>query len=203
MALLDDASRKSLMQRARAAIARAIGARVTPVAELIPNPQSPPKATADLAEALSAKAGLIPELRAGAFVTLRIRGRLRGCMGYPEPELPLLEVVERCAVSAAISDPRFPPLSAEEWTDVDIELSVLGPIETVDDIIEVVVGRDGLIVELGRRRGLLLPQVAVEWKWDATEFASQTCIKAGLPRDAWQKGATLFKFEAEVFSESP
>ena len=79
---------------------------------------------------------------------------------------------------------------------------MLGPIERVDDIGEVVVGRDGLIVEFGRRRGLLLPQVAVEWKWDASEFAAQTCIKAGLPRDAWQKGAKLFKFEAEVFGES-
>ncbi len=84
-----------------------------------------------------------------------------------------------------------------------LELSVLGPIEPVDHISEVVIGRDGLIVELGRRRGLLLPQVAVEWKWDAEQFAAQTCIKAGLPPDAWQKGAKLFKFEAEVFSESP
>jgi AmmeMemoRadiSam system protein A len=185
MALLDETLRKSLLLKARRAIANAIG--VTPVAEQIPNPQS-----------------LIPEdFLAGAFVTIRKKGQLRGCIGYPEPELPLLDVVERCAVSAAISDPRFPPLSAEEWADVEIELSVLGPIETVDDIIEVIVGRDGLIVEFGRRRGLLLPQVAVEWKWDATEFASQTCIKAGLPPDAWQKGAKLFKFEAEVFSESP
>ena len=78
---------------------------------------------------------------------------------------------------------------------------MLGPIAPVDDIREVVVGRDGLIAEFGRRRGLLLPQVAI-WKWDAAEFAAQTCIKAGLPPDAWQKGAKLFKFEAEVFSES-
>ena len=184
MALLDDASRKSLLLKARRAIATAIGA--APVVDPIPNPES-----------------LIPaDLLAGAFVTLRIKGRLRGCIGYPEPERPLLDVVEHCAVSAAISDPRFPPLSAAEWEDVDLELSVLGPIEPVDHISEVVVGRDGLIVEFGRRRGLLLPQVAVEWKWDATEFASQTCIKAGLPPDAWQKGAKLFKFEAEVFSES-
>ena len=184
MALLDDAARQSLMQRARQVIAKAIG--VTPVADLIPNPSA-----------------VIPELRAGAFVTLRMKGQLRGCIGYPEPELPLIEVVERCAVSAAISDPRFPPLSVAEWKEVDLELSVLGPIEPVDHISEVVIGRDGLIVEFGRRRGLLLPQVAIEWKWNAAEFAAQTCIKAGLPPDAWQKGAKLFKFEAEVFSESP
>jgi AmmeMemoRadiSam system protein A len=186
MALLSDAAKKSLLVKARHAIANAIGAGVTPVAEPIPNPQSP-----------------IPEdFLAGAFVTIRKKGQLRGCIGYPEPERPLLDVVEHCAVSAAISDPRFPPLSAAEWKDVDLELSVLGPIEPVDHISEVVVGRDGLIVEMGRRRGLLLPQVAVEWKWDAEEFASQTCIKAGLPPDAWQKGAKLFKFEAEVFSEA-
>ena len=182
MALLDADARRALLQRARAAIAHAIGAPPVP----IPSPQSP-----------------IPEdLRAGAFVTLRVRGALRGCIGYPEPDQPLLAVVERCAVSAALSDPRFPPLSAAEWDEVDLELSVLGPIEPVLDMADVVVGRHGLIVESGRRRGLLLPQVAVEWKWDAAEFAAQTCIKAGLPRDACQRGATLFKFEAEVFGDA-
>ena len=182
MALLDADARRALLQRARAAIAHAIGAPPVP----IPSPQSP-----------------IPEdLRAGAFVTLRVRGALRGCIGYPEPDLPLLAVVDRCAVSAAVSDPRFPPLNAAEWDEVDLELSVLGPIEPVVDIAEVVVGRHGLIVESGRRRGLLLPQVAVEWNWDAAEFAAQTCIKAGLPRDACQSGATLFKFEAEVFGDA-
>lgn len=184
MALFDAAAKKCLLLRARRAIAKAIGG--TPVAEPIPNHES-----------------LIPaDFLAGAFVTLRIKGRLRGCIGYPEPERPLLDVVEHCAVSAAISDPRFPPLSAAEWEGVDLELSVLGPIEPVTDITDVVIGEHGLIVEFGRRRGLLLPQVAIEWKWDATEFAAQTCIKAGLPSDAWQKGAKLFRFEAEVFSET-
>jgi AmmeMemoRadiSam system protein A len=185
MALLDPDARRALLWRARAAISHAIGAPPVP----IPNPESPIP-------------GIAEGLRAGAFVTLRSRGALRGCIGYPEPELPLVEVIERCAVSAAISDPRFPPLSAPEWNDVDVELSVLGPIEPVRDIADIVIGRDGLIAESGRRRGLLLPQVASEWKWDAAEFAAQTCIKAGLPRDAWQKGAKLFKFEAEVFGEA-
>jgi AmmeMemoRadiSam system protein A len=189
MALLDRNSKTALLQRARSAIAREIGVRleqVTPDEDQVPDPEA-----------------RIPHgLRAGAFVTIRIKGRLRGCIGYPEPELPLVEVVERCAVSAAISDPRFPPLSAAEWSEVDLELSVLGPIEPVEDIREVIVGRHGLIVEFGRRRGLLLPQVAVEWKWDAVEFAAQTCLKAGLPRDAPQNGAELFRFEAEVFGES-
>ena len=187
MALLDDAAKKGLLQRARHAIARAIGVeRATPVGDRITNPES-----------------LIPDLRAGAVVTLRVQGNLRGCIGYPEPELLLIDVIDRCAVSAALADPRFPPLSSDEWSHVDLELSVLGPIESVTDIRDVVIGRDGLIVEFGRRRGLLLPQVAVEWKWNAEEFASQTCAKAGLPKDAWQKGAKLFKFEAEVFGELP
>jgi AmmeMemoRadiSam system protein A len=187
MGLLDEARRKGLLRHARAAIARAIGAEsVTPVAAPTPNPHA-----------------LIPiDLCAGAFVTLRMTGELRGCIGYPDPTLPLLDVVERCAVSAALSDPRFPPLSAAEWSRIDLEISVLGPIEPVRDISEVEIGRHGLIVELARRRGLLLPQVAIEWRWDAIEFASQTCAKAGLPRDAWATGATLYKFEAEVFGES-
>ena len=148
MALLEPDWKRPLLRRARAAIARAIG--VDSGGDQFLNPDSIPD-----------------DLHAGAFVTIRINGHLRGCIGYPEPDLPLLAVVERCAVSAALSDPRFPPLSAAEWDEVDLELSVLGPIEPVVDIAEVVIGRHGLIVESGRRRGLLLPQVAVEWKWDA------------------------------------
>jgi len=182
MAVLEPEWKHPLLRRARAAIARAIGIDRGADGFVIPDS--------------------IPiDLHAGAFVTLRINGHLRGCIGYPEPDQPLLAVVERCAVSAALSDPRFPPLTAAEWDEAELELSVLGPIEPVVDLAEVVVGRHGLIVESGRRRGLLLPQVAVEWKWDAAEFAAQTCIKAGLPRDACQNGAALFKFEAEVFGE--
>lgn len=187
MVWLDENVKRSLLLRARAAIARALGAdSVTRVAVPIPPPHSP-----------------VPgEIRAGAFVTLHLKGKLRGCIGYPDPELPLLEVVERCAVSAAISDPRFAAIGGDELGDVEIEISVLGPIEHVADISAVVVGQHGLVVERGGRRGLLLPQVASEWNWTAEEFASQTCLKAGLPRDAWQNGATLFKFEAEVFGET-
>jgi AmmeMemoRadiSam system protein A len=185
MARLRDEERQVLLRRARIAIARAVGAESGAAGDRIPNPQSD------------------DDLRAGAFVTLRIRGELRGCIGYPDPEFPLLDVIERCAVSAAVSDPRFPALTIAEWRDVDLEISVLGPIEPVVDIADILVGRHGVIVESGRRRGLLLPQVAIEWKWDAAEFVSQTCAKAGLPRDAWQKGAKLFRFEAEVFGEAP
>ena len=185
MAPLDAAARAELLARARIAIARAIGAE--PASADAPGPD---------------RESLIPPgLHAGAFVTLRVSHQLRGCVGYPDPELPLVEVVERCAVSAATGDPRFPSVSLPEWTGIAVEISVLGPIEPVVDVSEVEVGRHGLVVELGRRRGLLLPQVATEWNWDAAELASQTCAKAGLPRDAWQHGAKLFRFEAEVFGE--
>ncbi len=185
MTPLTEDSRKSLLRRARAAIARAIGA----------------PASTSAAGAATADQPNAPDLRAGAFVTLHLNGKLRGCIGYPEADLPLLDVVDRCAVSAAISDPRFPALAVDEWNEVDIEISVLGPIERVSEIAEVVVGRHGLIVELGQRRGLLLPQVAGERNWSADEFASQTSAKAGLPRDAWRTGASLYRFEAEVFGE--
>jgi AmmeMemoRadiSam system protein A len=177
---LDGAARETLVRRARAAVASAIGADIE-----TPPANAPP-----------------PDLRAGAFVTLRVGGDLRGCIGYPEADRPLVDVVERCAISAAVSDPRFPAVRASEWPLIDIEISVLGPIDAVRDIEEIEIGRHGLIAERGGRRGLLLPQVAVEWKWDRKEFASQTCAKAGLPKDAWLNGATLWKFEADVFGES-
>jgi AmmeMemoRadiSam system protein A len=176
---LDAATRETLLRRARAAIASTIGADL----EL-------PPATAPA-----------PVVRAGAFVTLRVGGDLRGCIGYPDADRVLVDVVEQCAISAAVSDPRFPAVGAAEWPLIDLEISVLGPIEPVGDIGEIEIGRHGLIAELGRRRGLLLPQVAVEWNWDAEELAANTCAKAGLPKNAWRNGAKLFKFEAEVFTE--
>ncbi|HKY22712.1 MAG TPA: AmmeMemoRadiSam system protein A [Vicinamibacterales bacterium] len=185
--MLDAAARIGLLQRARTAIARAVGAESE---ERVTEP------------AHRSQAPVPDDFRAGAFVTLRVNGALRGCIGYPEPDRPLIETIERCAVSAAISDPRFPALSRAEWDAVELEISVLGPIEPVADISDVVVGQHGLIVQYGHRRGLLLPQVATEWKWNAEELASQTCIKAGLPRDAWQKGGTLYRFEADVFGET-
>jgi AmmeMemoRadiSam system protein A len=178
--VLDERSRRDLLWLARTAIARVIGAQ---------SPAAPDRIYVPF------------DVRAGVFVTLRAAGRLRGCIGYPEPDLPLVDAVTQCAVSAAMSDPRFPSLGVEEFCGIDIEISVLGAIEPVADIAEVVAGRHGLIVEHGRCRGLLLPQVAVEWNWTVLDLASQTSQKAGLHRDAWQNGAKLFRFEAEVFGD--
>ena len=137
---------------------------------------------------------------AGAFVTLHRDGALRGCIGRLQPDHPVARAVAHCAVAACSRDPRFPAVTADELHDIHIELSILGPIEPVAHLDEIEVGRHGLIVERGCCRGLLLPQVAVEWQWDRKRFAEETCRKAGLPRDAWQAGAVMSKFEAEVFA---
>jgi AmmeMemoRadiSam system protein A len=139
---------------------------------------------------------------AGAFVTLRKQGELRGCIGHVEPDRPLDLTVARVALAAAQTDPRFPPVSLDELDEISIEISVLGPLERIAGLNEIAVGRHGLVVERTFHRGLLLPQVAVEQGWSAEVFASQTCVKAGLPPDAWKQGAALWRFDAEVFGES-
>jgi len=136
----------------------------------------------------------------GAFVTLTKFGQLRGCIGYPEPALPLYQAIIQGAASAALQDPRFPPVAPSELDDLHIEISVLSPLR-VARAEEVEVGTHGLVIEHGRARGLLLPQVPVEWGWNRDEFLAHTCRKAGLRPDAWQQGARLFTFTAEVFSE--
>jgi uncharacterized protein (TIGR00296 family) len=110
-------------------------------------------------------------------------------------------VVTRCAVAAGSTDPRFPPITRTELDELDIEISLLGPLEPIAGPEDIAVGRHGLVVEMGWQRGLLLPQVATEWNWDAETFLSHTCHKAGLPRDAWKHGAKLWRFDAEVFGE--
>jgi uncharacterized protein len=139
----------------------------------------------------------------GAFVTLKKRGELRGCIGTLECRAPLPEEVARVAVSAAREDPRFEPVRASELDDLDVEVSVLGPLEPIDpfDADAIEIGRHGLVVEHGWRRGLLLPQVATEWGWDRETFLSQTCVKAGLPHDCWRTGAKVYRFAADVFGD--
>ncbi len=136
-----------------------------------------------------------------AFVTLKKKGRLRGCIGYTEAVAPLFKVVQECAVAAATEDPRFPPVTPAELSSIDLEISVLTPLAPIRAG-EVEVGRHGLMVSHQGRRGLLLPQVPVELGWDRETFLDQTCVKAGLPPDAWRRGATLQAFTAEVFGEA-
>ena len=136
-----------------------------------------------------------------AFVTLTEGGQLRGCIGYTEASAPLYRTVQECAVASATEDPRFLPLTPDEIGTVRIEISVLTPLLPIGPE-EVDVGVHGLMVRRGGRRGLLLPQVPGEHGWDRETFLAQVCLKAGLPRDAWRKGAELYSFMAEVFAET-
>jgi uncharacterized protein (TIGR00296 family) len=155
----------------------------------------------------------IPEIfskKSGVFVTINTfpKHNLRGCIGYPEPIFPLFEALEKASKSAALEDPRFPSVREEELEKVVVEASLLTPPELITVkkpkhyVKEVEIGRDGLIVEKGFRRGLLLPQVPVEWKWKTEEFLSHTCMKAGLLPDSWlDEEIKIYKFSAKVFSE--
>jgi len=138
----------------------------------------------------------------GAFVTLKVHGRLRGCIGLVEAIKPLYQSVIEMARSAALDDPRFPPVTPDELPGIHIEISVMSPLERVKDVQrEVEVGQHGLLIRKGFFSGLLLPQVPVEWNWDRDEFVQQTCLKAGLPPDAWREGAEIYRFSADVFGE--
>ncbi|WP_319470880.1 AmmeMemoRadiSam system protein A [uncultured Pseudodesulfovibrio sp.] len=136
----------------------------------------------------------------GAFVTLKLGGNLRGCIGNVQGSGELFRTVWNMARSAAFEDPRFPPLHENEFQAIDYEISILSPIDVCPNPELVEIGRHGLIMSREGRSGLLLPQVPVEWKWDRETFLAQTCVKAGLPRDAWRKeGTTILWFEAVVF----
>jgi AmmeMemoRadiSam system protein A len=146
------------------------------------------------------KSGRLKETR-GAFVTLNVDGDLRGCVGYPLPVKPLDETIIEMAVAAASQDTRFEPLRPQEMARLKIDISVLGLPEPISDPAEVEVGRHGIIVSKGFRRGLLLPQVPGEYGWDRETYLRHGCLKAGLPPDEWKKGAKIEVFTAQVFSE--
>jgi AmmeMemoRadiSam system protein A len=137
----------------------------------------------------------------GVFTSLHVRGKLRGCVGYILPTSSVFRAVAETARAAAFNDNRFPPVTIEESLHLEIELSILSPAQPIPPE-EIVVGLHGLLISWHGRRGLLLPQVPVERGWDRKTFLEQTCRKAGLPQDAWQKGATIEAFTAEVFGES-
>lgn len=144
----------------------------------------------------------------GVFVTLNSSGALRGCIGYPYPSIPLISALKDAAYQAACADPRFYPVGASELETLDIEVTVLAPPKTLEvpaherpNRIEI--GKHGLIAEYRGYRGLLLPQVAVEWEWNAEEFLDQTCIKAGLPPKTWEsETCTIQTFEGQIFTRT-
>ncbi|MGA9564553.1 MAG: AmmeMemoRadiSam system protein A [Candidatus Korobacteraceae bacterium] len=136
----------------------------------------------------------------GAFTTLHLHGKLRGCIGYVVPKYSLFQTVADTARAAAFEDPRFVPVTANEAPFLAVEISVLSLLQPIRPE-EVVVGVHGLVVTKGSRRGLLLPQVPAEWGWDRETFLAQTCLKAGLPLDCWMHGAEIKAFTAEVFGD--
>ncbi len=145
--------------------------------------------------------------RSGVFVTIKKDGMLRGCIGYPEAPWPLRKSLVLSSIAAAEEDPRFPPLTSDEISRISIEVSLLTQPTEIDvknrkDIDGIVIGRDGLVVENGFHRGLLLPQVASEENMNVMEFLEATCNKAGLHSDCWKDSSTkVFKFSATYYSE--
>jgi AmmeMemoRadiSam system protein A len=137
----------------------------------------------------------------GVFVTLRLAGELRGCIGTLGASAPLGRAIVDNAIAAASQDPRFAPVTMAELEAIEVEVSVLSLTELCQPE-DVIPGEHGLIVAHRGRRGLLLPQVAREYGWDRERFLSETCRKAGLPADAWRHGAVIERFSAEVISES-
>lgn len=145
--------------------------------------------------------GALEEKR-GAFVCLKQRGRLRGCIGFIEAHQPLVRTVEEMAVAAAFRDPRFPPVRKDQLKDLSLEISVLTPLRKTADVDDIEVGTHGLYIRRGGRAGLLLPQVATEYGWDRGTFLRETCRKAGLAPEAWRDPETeIFLFSADVFDD--
>jgi len=174
---LDAADRLTLLRLARSTLEAVMARRAMP-----------PEA---------ARGAPILDMRASAFVTLEEAGELRGCMGILEPDRPLRETVAEAARSAALRDPRFWPVEADELDRITLEVTVLGPMVALDDPLDFDAPTEGVVVERGMRRALLLPQVARERGWDAQATLEAVCHKAGLPGDAWRlPGTRVFAFGA-------
>ena len=184
--MLSDEARRRLIDLARRSVAARVASQRLPAAPVFEWPRA-----------------------SGVFVTLKLHGALRGCLGTLESGGALAADVARCAADAASEDPRFPALTATELADTTLEISVLTPLEAIaSDVLRggrldqaLTIGVHGVVVERGPRRGLLLPQVATERGWDPEEFLRQTCVKAGLPPGAWEGDARVFRFTAEVFGD--
>lgn len=180
MPSLSETDRRAALQLARTAVVQAVSHRT--LVDVIP------------------REGVFAE-RHGVFVTLHVRGRLQGCIGVIEANEPLGEAIVRCATSAALEDPRFTPMRTDQLGELNIEISLLSPMEPIaPESIEI--GHHGLFVRLHAQRGLLLPQVAIEHRLTREQFLEETCRKAGLHREAWHDPETsLLGFTCEVFSE--
>jgi len=140
-------------------------------------------------------------LQSGCFVTIKQHGQLRGCIGNFVSDKPLYRLVQEMAVSAATRDPRFYPMKQPDLDSFELEISVLSPLELISSVDEIKVGTHGLYLVKNGSRGVLLPQVATEYGWDRDTFLRHTCLKAGLPENAWQKDCQIYIFSALVFGE--
>ncbi len=178
--LLTKKEQKELLKIARETIAAYVTNRKVPAAA----PTSP---------------GL--NFHSGCFVTVKQKGELRGCIGNFVSGQPLYQLVQEMAVSAATRDPRFYPMKAEDLADFALDISVLSPLRKAASVDEITVGTHGIYIVKGSYRGVLLPQVATEYGWNRDQFLQHTCIKAGLPQDAWQGECDLYIFSAQVFGE--
>ena len=148
----------------------------------------------------SASRGL--NLECGCFVTIKQHGHLRGCIGNFVSEVPLYRLVQEMAVSAATRDPRFYPMKKQDLDAFVLEISVLSPLELISSVDRIKVGTHGIYLVKNGFRGVLLPQVASEYGWDRETFLKHTCLKAGLPENAWQKDCEIYIFTAQVFGET-
>jgi AmmeMemoRadiSam system protein A len=156
-------------------------------------------ATGKKPPALEIKSDILKENR-GAFVSLHRHGNLRGCIGHIQPTRPLYKTVQDMAIAAAFQDPRFEPVRLEEIDELDIEISVLTPMKKIENIQEIEVGKHGLYMVNNTYHGLLLPQVATNYGWNKKTFLEHTCMKAGLPQDAWtDKNTEIYIFSADIF----
>lgn len=178
--LLTKKEQKELLKIARDTIVTSIGSGKAPPAETT-------------SKRLSSESG--------CFVTIKQQGRLRGCIGNFVSDQPLCRLVQEMAISAATRDPRFYPMKQQDLDDFELEISVLSPLKLIESVDEIHVGRHGIYLVKNSYRGVLLPQVATEYGWDRTTFLKHTCLKAGLPENAWQKECEIFIFSAQVFGE--
>ena len=178
--LLTKKEQRELLKIARETITAYVGKGETPAVE-------------------TASRGL--NLETGCFVTIKQHGHLRGCIGNFVSDKPLYRLVQEMAVSAATRDPRFYPMKQADLAAFELEISVLSALERISSIDEIKVGRHGLYLVKNSSRGVLLPQVATEYGWDRETFLRHTCLKAGLPENAWKKDCEIYIFSALVFGE--